>query len=157
MRRVFGTLADAQRDTTARQFHLATHTYMALLIVQDETATGGVLHRLEMEVDQEKLTVRELIAQRVHQEVTEHNARQPDVFRGLVQPAESERTLNGYRLLRRQQPIDAEQQLYRALDGFQRNSYLVLVNDRQAERLDDEVRLGEGATASFIKLTPLVG
>jgi len=33
----------------------------------------------------------------------------------------------------------------------------MLVNDRQAESLDEEVWLGEGATASLLKLTPLVG
>ncbi|MBD2769502.1 hypothetical protein IC235_16560 [Hymenobacter sp. BT664] len=129
---------------------------MSVLTIQDETATGGVLHRLELEIAQEMLTVRELIEQRVRQEVAAYNAQQSDVFQGLVQPSESERVLNGYRR-RRFQPIDAEQQLYKALEGFQQNRYFVLVNERQVETLDEEVWLGEGATASFIKLTPLVG
>jgi hypothetical protein len=53
--------------------------------------------------------------------------------------------------------IDAEQQTYRALEAFQNNGFFLLVNDRQAESLDEEVWLGAGATASFVKLTPLVG
>ena len=129
---------------------------MALLTILDETATGSILSRLEVEINQEMLTVRELIAQRVHNEVAAYNARQTGTFQGLVQPTESERVLNGYRL-RPTKLIDAEQQTYRALEAFQNNGFFLLVNDRQVESLDEEVWLGAGATASFVKLTPLVG
>ena len=129
---------------------------MPLLTILDETASGSILHRLELEISQEMLTVRELIAHRVHDEVAAYNERQGGVFQGLVQPTESEKVLNGYRL-RPQKLIDAEQQVYRALEAFQQNGFFVLVNDRQVESLDEEVWLGSGATASFLKLTPLVG
>ena len=129
---------------------------MPLLTILDETASGSILHRLELEISQEMLTVRELIARRVHDEVTAYNERQSGVFQGLVQPTESERVLNGYRL-RPQHLIDAEQQVYRAWEAFQQHGFFVLVNDRQVESLDEEVWLGTGATASFLKLTPLVG
>ena len=129
---------------------------MPLLTILDENASGSILHRLELEISQEMLTVRELIARRVHDEVTAYNERQSGMFQGLIQPVESERMLNGYRL-RPSKLIDAEQQVYRALEAFQTNGFFVLVNDRQVENLDDEVWLGEGATASFVKLTPLVG
>jgi hypothetical protein len=129
---------------------------MALLTILDETAAGSILGRLEIEIAQEMLTVRELIARRVHNEVAAYNARQTGTFQGLVQPTESERELNGYRL-RPAKLIDAEQQVYRALEAFQQNAFFLLVNDRQAESLEEEVWLGAGATASFVKLTPLVG
>ena len=129
---------------------------MAVLTIQDETAAGGILHRIELEINQEMLTVRELIAQRVQQEVAAYNARQSGVYHGLVQPTDSERVLNGFRL-RQPKPIDAEQQLYKALEGFQQNGYFVLVNNRQVESLEEEVWMGSGAVVSFIKLTPLVG
>ncbi|MDJ0365791.1 hypothetical protein QMK33_11565 [Hymenobacter sp. H14-R3] len=131
---------------------------MALLTIQDETATGSVLTRLELEIAQEMLTVRELIARRVHDEVAAYNGHQTGVFQGLIQPTDSERLLNGdtYRL-RPAKAIDAEQQVYHALEAFQNNGFFLLVNDRQAETLDEEIWLGAGATASFIKLTPLVG
>lgn len=132
---------------------------MALLTIQDETATGSVLSRLELEINQEMLTVRELISRRVQQEVATYNAEQTGVFRGLIQPTDSERVLNGetsYRL-RHAKRIDAEEQVYRALEAFQTNSFFLLVNDRQVETLDEEIWLGDGATASFLKLTPLVG
>ena len=131
---------------------------MALLTILDETTTGSILTRLELEIAQEILTVRELIAQRVQQEVAAYNAHQTGTFRGLIQPTDSERLLNGdtYRL-RHIKQIDAEQQVYRALEAFQNNGFFLLVNDRQAETLDEEIWLGAGATASFVKLTPLVG
>ena len=91
---------------------------MPLLTILDETASGSILHRLELEIAQEMLTVGELIARRVHDEVTAYNERQSGVFQGLVQPVESERELNGYRL-RPSKLIDAEQQVYRALEAFQ--------------------------------------
>ncbi|MBF9219819.1 hypothetical protein [Hymenobacter ruricola] len=130
---------------------------MPLLTILDETAGGSILHRLELEISQEMLTVRELIARRVHDEVTAYNERQTGVFQGLVQPTESKKTLNGGFRLRPHKLIDAEQQVYRALEAFQKNGFFVLVNDRQVESLDEEVWLGSGATASFLKLTPLVG
>lgn len=130
---------------------------MALLTIQDETVAGGILNRLELEIAQEMLTVRDVIAQRVQQEVAAYNSRQQEIFQGLVQPLESEQVLNGFRLLRTARPIDTETQLYKALEGFLQNSYFVLVNDRQVDSLEEEVWLGSGATASFIKLTPLVG
>lgn len=131
---------------------------MTLLTIIDETATGSVLARLELEITQETLTVRELITQRVQQEVAAYNERQTGTFHGLVQPTDSERLLNGehYRL-RHAKTIDAEQQVYRALTAFQQNGFFLLVNDRQVESLDEEIWLGAGATASFLKLTPLVG
>jgi hypothetical protein len=129
---------------------------MPLLTILDENASGSILHRLELEISQEMLTVRELIARRVYDEVAAYNERQTGVFQGLVQPTESEKVLNGYRL-RPQKLIDAEQQVYRALEAFQNNGFFVLVNDRQVDSLDEEVWLGSGATASFLKLTPLVG
>ena len=129
---------------------------MPLLTILDENASGSILHRLELEISQEMLTVRELIARRVHDEVAAYNERQGGVFQGLVQPTESERVLNGYRL-RPQHLIDAEQQVYRALEAFQQNGFFVLVNNQQVESLDEEVWLGSGSTASFLKITPLVG
>lgn len=131
---------------------------MTRLTIHDETATGSIITRLELEINQETLTVRELITQRVQQEVATYNAQQTGVFQGLVQPTHSERLLNGERYqLRQTQRIDAEQQVYRALTAFQQNGFFLLVNDRQATSLDEAVWLGEGTTASFIRLTPLVG
>jgi hypothetical protein len=130
---------------------------MITLTVRDETTSGDELAALELQLEAERLTVRELIRARVHQEVRTYNAKPPgDRFFGLVQPTDTEQELNGYRL-RRPRRIDAGQQAEAAIRAFERGHVLVLVDDRQVEELDAEVTLRPGSTVAFLKLVPLVG
>jgi hypothetical protein len=129
---------------------------MLTLTIHDESPTGALVNALEISLDRAVISVEELIRARVEREVADHNARRPDVFRGLVQPSASERVLNGYRLKKRKS-IDAEAQVYRALDAFQQNGFFVLVDDRQVEALEEEIQLRANTRISFVKLVPLVG
>jgi hypothetical protein len=129
---------------------------MRTLTIQDENASGTILHHLKIELSQEICTVQDLIALRVRADVEAYNQKASDFFQGLVQPNESERTLNGYKMKRRK-VIDAEEQVYKAWQAFQQNGFFIIINNRQVENLEEEVWLGEEATASFVKLTPLVG
>ena len=53
---------------------------------------------MPLEFPTERITVRELIRERVYQEVQDFNRKQGErVFRGLVQPTDAERVLNGRR------------------------------------------------------------
>jgi len=128
----------------------------ATLTIRDESATGETLLELTLQVPAERMTVRDLIRQRVCHEVEEYNRRKPETFRGLVQPTDSERTLNGYRL-KAPRTIDAATQLAKALDAFAGNQIIVLVDDRQVESLDEEIGLQPDTRVSFLRLTPLVG
>ena len=128
----------------------------ATLTIHDESATGETLLELTLKVSAERITVRNLIRQRVWHEVEEYNRRKPDTFRGLVQPTDSERTLNGYRL-KQPRAIDAATQLAKALDAFQGNQIIMFVDDRQVESLDEEITLRPNTRVSFLRLTPLVG
>jgi hypothetical protein len=128
----------------------------ATLTIHDESATGETLLELTLNVSAERITVRDLIRQRVWHEVEEYNRRRPDTFRGLVQPTDSERTLNGYRL-KQPRAIDASIQLAKAIDAFQGNHIIMLVDDRQVESLDEEITLRPNTRVSFLRLTPLVG
>jgi hypothetical protein len=128
----------------------------ATLTIRDESATGETLLELTLNVPAERITVRDLIRQRVRHEVEEYNRRKPDTFRGLVQPTDSERTLNGYRL-KQPRAIDAATQLAKAIDAFERNQIIMLVDDRQVESLDEEIALRPNTRVSFLRLTPLVG
>jgi hypothetical protein len=128
----------------------------ATLTIKDETATGKTTGETVVEFLTERITVRELIRGRVYQEVQDYNTKQPEHFRGLVQPTDAEQTLNGFKLKQRRQ-IDWKQQFEKACDAFERNGFFILVGDRQAESLEDEITLGPGQTVSFVKLTPLVG
>lgn len=128
----------------------------ATLTIHDESATGETLLELTLNVSVERITVRDLIRQRVCHEVEEYNRRKPDTFRGLVQPTDSERTLNGYRLTQ-PRPLDANTQLAKAIDAFQGNQIIMLVDDRQVDSLDEEIVLRPDMRVSFLRLTPLVG
>ncbi len=105
------------------------------LTVRDETTSGESLNEFELEFDRERITVEELIRNRVYQEVKDFNVRQNSrEFRGLIQPTNAEATLNGYRLKKRRQ-IDWQKQFDKATEAFQNNQILILINDHQAESL----------------------
>jgi hypothetical protein len=129
---------------------------MTTVTVVDELLPGGKAEALTLEFLDERVTVRELIRSRVYQEVTEYNARMPDHFRGLVQPTDAERVLNGYRL-RQRRKIDWQEQYRRAIEAFQRNGFLILVDDQQVANLDQVVDLKHNSAVTFLKLVPLVG
>jgi len=129
---------------------------MGMVTVVDETTAGERRGSWGLEIAEERLALREVIRRRVFQEVAEYNASAHEVFRGLVQPTDAERLLNGYRM-RTPRRIDAERQCALALDAFARNGFVVLVGDRQVEELDDEVDLPLGTEVVFLKLVPLVG
>jgi len=128
----------------------------ATLTIHDETASGRKTHTFTLDCLTERMSVRELIRARIYQEVQDYNQKEPEYFRGLVEPTNAERVLNGYRLKARRK-IDWQEQFQRALEAFGRNGFFVLVGDRQAESLDQEFELKVDAEVSFVKLVPLVG
>ncbi len=102
------------------------------------------------------MTAKELIRSRVQQEVEQHNQSLPEVFRGLVQPEESEQILNGFRM-RTKRPLDWKVQFERACSSFERNGFLLLVDGRQVSELDARIDLRPDSEVQFVKLVPLVG
>lgn len=126
------------------------------LTITDETFTGKVLHKISLNFEKELVTIEQIITQRVTKEVEDYNAKLPEYFNGLIVPTDAEKSLNGYKIKDRK-AIDAEKQVYIALDAFQKNGFFVLVDNRQAETLKDEVLLNTQTQVSFVKLTPLVG
>ena len=127
-----------------------------MLTIKDETTAGQTTGETVLKFLTEWITVRELIRGRVYQEVQDYNLRQPEHFRGLVQPAGAEQTLNGYRLKQPRQ-IDWEKQFDMACQAFERNGFFILVDDRQAENLEEPIKIGPDTSVSFVKLTPLIG
>ncbi len=65
------------------------------LTVRDEMtfAFGGEEREFTLDFPAEKVTVRDLLRARVYGEVEEFNARRSGLFRGLVQPTDTERVL----------------------------------------------------------------
>jgi hypothetical protein len=127
-----------------------------VLRVRDETIGGASMHRFDLEFPSEEITVRELIRERVYQEVQDYNLRQTGAFRGLIQPTAAEETLNGYEL-KPGKTIDWKAQFERACSAFEAQSVLLLVGERQATSLDERLRVTSGTDVVFLKLVPLVG
>jgi hypothetical protein len=130
---------------------------MATVTFVDESTVGARTPAWALQIFEERLTLRELIRRRIHQEVAEHNAASPEPVRPLVQPTATERALNGDRGERPHRRIDAQRQVALAEEAFGRNGFVVLVGDRQVEQLDDEVDLRRDTEVTFLKLVPLVG
>ena len=129
---------------------------MTTLTVYDESTGGERTHALDLRFLTARITVRELLRKRVFEEVQEYNVKQPEHFRGLVQPTDAERVLNGYRLRERRR-IDWEEQYERAVEAFVKNGFFILVGNRQVESLDEEITIRVDTEVSFIRLVPLVG
>ncbi|GAB3936614.1 hypothetical protein [Micromonospora vulcania] len=129
---------------------------MATVFVRDETATGRAIDRWPIAGLPERISARELVRLRVREEVARFNANQPEHFRGLVQPTDTEATLNGYRVARGRR-LDWEQQADKACAAFARNGFVLLVGDHQVEDLDEEIDLLADPDVAFVRLVALVG
>lgn len=126
------------------------------LTIRDETLGGESLSEWALDVLTERITIRELIRSRVYQEVQDFNRTQADVFRGLIQPEGAEKALNGWKLQKSRQ-LDWKKQFDRGLEAFEKNQVVILVNDRQAESLDEDIEVGPDTRVTFLRLTALVG
>ncbi len=123
---------------------------------QSTASLGKTEHTFRVRVSGETISVRELIRKRVYQEVEEFNSRQPEVFRLLVQPGDAERAGSGFRMPRPRR-IDADAQYEATIEAFERNGFVVLVDDRQVERLDAKIALQPETLVTFLKVAPLLG
>ena len=128
------------------------------LLVRDETTAslGKAEHTFTVHVSGATISVRELIRQRVLQEVEEFNNRQPAVFRMLIQPNDTERTLNGFKF-HKPRLVDPATQFKKAIEAFEGNGFIVLVDDQQIDSLDTEIALRPETSVTFLQLVPLVG
>lgn len=127
------------------------------LLVRDETTSGTTTNELSIEFLNERITVRELIRGRIYQEVQDYNVKKRQgAYSGLVQPTEYEKTLNAPQS-RQAREVDWKKQFDVAQEAFERNGFLILIDDKQAESLDQEFDIGPSTSVTFLKLVPLVG
>ncbi|MCA9836881.1 MAG: hypothetical protein KC422_08200 [Trueperaceae bacterium] len=129
---------------------------MVTVTMIDETGIGNITLEKIQTFNAAKLSLREVIRQRVLAEVTEFNARQPKVFQGLVEPGETEILLNQSKSKQRK-PLDWERQFNRAVQAFEARTFIVLADDQQLDDLDEVLELSKIKELSFLKLVPLVG
>jgi hypothetical protein len=129
---------------------------MANVKIIDETATGKVIQELNLLINAEMLTAEELISRRVRFEVEKYNNHKEEIFNGLIQPTDSERLLNGYKMKGKKE-IDPDAQVEKALEAFNANGFFIIANNRQLETLEEHILIDDMLKVSFIKLVPLVG
>lgn len=126
------------------------------ITICDETTSGEVLQTIELEFLTEQITVRELIRSRVFQEVKDYNLKSDGSYKGLVQPTDSERILNGFRI-KPNRKIDWEKQAQKAIEAFESRQLLVLVDERQFTDLDEQIEVNLQTKVAFVQLVILVG
>lgn len=132
---------------------------LSTLTVRDESMFGllHAPHSFTLNFETNFVSVRELIQARVQQEVEEYNTNQSEYFRGLVQPSVAEQTLNGFKMPKEKKSIDWREQYEKAIAAFERNGFIVLVDDYQIEGLDEIIEIEKHTSVTFLKLVPLVG
>ena len=129
---------------------------MATVTVRDETPSGRAIDSWTLPDLPASITAGELVRLRVREEVARFNAALPEVYTGLVQPTDTEATLNGYKL-REKRTLNWEVQADAACAAFSRNGFVMLVADHQIEDLDEVIDLSGDPEVSFVRLVPLVG
>jgi len=113
-------------------------------------------HIMMLDFRTKLVTPRDIIRERVLKEVNEYNERMPEIFNGFVQPIGAERLLNGFKMLTRKK-IDGKEQYKKAVEAFERNGFIMLVDDLQIETLDEQIEIEPDMEVTFLKLIPLVG
>jgi len=131
----------------------------ARILITDETSTGKLIRELTLELLTPSVTARQLIELRVRDEVARYNQDASlEVFRGLIQPSDTEALLNSADFKHRSRKhVDVEAQCTAALRAFESNGFLLLVGDRQIESLAEPIRVTPDLRVTFVKLVPLVG
>lgn len=120
------------------------------LTLTDETIHGSILNLLKLKVDNDPLSVRDLIKLRVYQEVKAYNSQRVNCFRGLVEPSKAERVLNGY-ILKPWRKIDPEQQFISTLKAFKKGLFRVCINGEVIEDLNEWLLPEPLMRISFLK------
>lgn len=128
---------------------------MPMITIVDES-TLGAQNVWSIDIPDETISLRELLRRRIFQEVSAYNEKQLAYFNEVVQPDDTEHTLNGARL-KTARKLDWEAQYKKAIEAFSRRSFIVLVDKCQLDQLDTTIALQAHTEVRFFKLIPLVG
>lgn len=125
------------------------------LIIHDEDVRGNRFHTLRVPVNQESISVEEIIKARIETEIKKFNIQRPVCFFSLVQPQDSEVTPRGFRL-KEHRVIDWQVQLDAALNAFKKNKFLVSANEKDYKKLDDQIDLRSSNEITFVKFMDII-
>lgn len=106
---------------------------------------------LHLQLVSERMTAEELIRARVAREVERYNADESGTF------VDFERNAVEKRLNANRDRIDVAKQMDQAVRAFTKNRYMLFVDDRQVEELDEVLLLNPQSEVLFVRLVPLAG
>jgi len=122
--------------------------------MSDGTLSGSIVQRLSINIPSHTTTARQLIEQRITQEITLFKSgKKQSHFNGVMIPTPKEMELNSHQFAN----IDVQAQCQQAIHAFSHNGFFLLVDDHQITELDTAFQVSELSTIQFIKLVPLVG
>ncbi len=130
---------------------------MSRTLTIGEEAPGGGAKRSSQVLLPERLTVRQLIGAYVDAQIAQQQSAEL-VHQSFFIPTEDELILNQKsHSVPKSKPLDREKLQTRALLAFEQNRYFILIDNNQAENLDQEIVLTSQSQVTFLRLTPLVG
>jgi hypothetical protein len=122
--------------------------------MSDGSLSGSITQRFNISIPSYTTTARQLIEQRITQEVTLFKSgKKQSHFNSVMIPTPKEMALNSHQFAN----IDVQAQCQQAIHVFSHNGFFLLVDDHQITELDTEFQVSELSTIQFIKLVPLVG
>lgn len=121
---------------------------MTKVLLWDETTAGRRFAAGELSMDEERLSLREIIRHRVFREPARYEADSAGNRAGFRRPG---------RPASRDLDLDLEKQYALAIGAFARNGLIVFVDDRQIEDLDEPLDLRADIEVVFLELVALVG
>ncbi len=131
------------------------HSENFSVTIRDENFPRSEVVELLLKLSSANLTVRNLIAERVRTEFDQRLIdRQGKAVSPLIGANPKEAALNGDH---HSGKINPERQVEVALKAFETNGFILLIDDRQVETLEEKVEIHADTVVTFLKLTPLVG
>lgn len=125
------------------------------LLIKEENFAGKILDEILLDIESKSLTLKELIQKKIAQNISHQN--QKIQIEQKQYENEFEQKLNPNHKAWEKKKLDTEKEVYRALEVFNNNGFLVMVDNRQITDLEEEILVFDDTQVSFIRLTQLVG
>lgn len=127
---------------------------MVELLIRDQDLGMQPTSTISIVIPSERISIREIIRSRIYQAVQDLNMKRQNA-RNVHQPSMVERELNGNK---RTKAIGWQLHFDQAIKAFDQGCLMVLVDEHQAESLDEEVDVIHSKTlVTFLRIVPLVG
>lgn len=128
---------------------------MAEIRMRDVSRSGHVLGEARVGDLPERLTIRELLRARIRREVAAYNADPGATFRGLVQPADSIRHTDGYRM-QEPRPLDPDQLIAAAEEAVAADMLSFRLGAETVSDLDRELVVAEHGEVVAVLERPVI-